>query len=92
MAKKEKQLPLIDVGPNNLKEIMPHIEAYRNALQERLAYGKEEVKHKVAILELVKESGLKPLPDGSIQFTCDGYKVTITPRDQLVSVKEEDPE
>ena len=92
MAKKEKQLALLDVGPENLAEIIPHIKAYEEAKAERLAFLKTEVQEKKTILALVNEAGLSRLPNGDIRFTCDGSIVTISPTDDKISVKEDPDE
>jgi len=88
MAKnKDKQLPLIDVGPENLNKIMPFIEAYKDAQETRIAALADEVAAKKQILSLVREAGLKRLENGDIRFACDGFEVTITPADDKIKVK-----
>ena len=94
MAKKnkEKQLPLIDVEPENMKEILGRARLYKEAQTERIAWLVQEKEHKQAILTLVKEAELKPLENGVIRFHCDGVIISITPRDELVQVKEDSAE
>ena len=41
---------------------------------------------------MVKDAGLKRLDDGTIRFKVDGMLITVTPRDELIRVKEDDDE
>ena len=90
MAKKNVQMDLIDVGPKpkDMKKLGPRITAYIEARDIRVAYLADEVKEKQAILEAIKKSDLKPLPDGTTVFTCNGMTIKITPRDEKISVKD----
>ncbi len=83
----DEQGYLIDVHPENEKEILAKARAYRGAVIVRLEASKEEVELKSALLELVKDADLQPMADGKIKFSLDGLKITITPRDMLVQVK-----
>ena len=58
-------------------------------MQARVEALAEEVKAKQEILSLVKDAHLSRLADGSIKFKCDGMVITVTPRDELVKVKDE---
>lgn len=82
-----EQMALIDVGPENIKAIKGIVELYQESLAARLHYLAEEVKYKKEILRLVRKAKLKPLDNGEIKFKCDGFLITITPRDVLVKVK-----
>lgn len=84
-----EQLDLIDVAPEHLAEIKPLAERYRRALRARLDALEEETAAKQDLLSLIKESNPTRLPDGSIRFRCDGLLISVTPRDELVKVKEE---
>jgi len=84
-----EQLVLIDVGPENLRRITPIARRYRAAMKRRVQALAEEVEAKVKILELVKEAKLSRLQDGSIKFKCDGMTITVMPRDEKITVKEE---
>ena len=84
-----EQLELIDVGPANLKAIKPIARRYRNAMKRRVDALAEEVEAKQQILALIKDAKLSRLQDGTIRFKCDGMLITVTPRDELVKVKEE---
>jgi len=84
-----EQIPLIDVGPKNSKEIAQCARRYKEAQSRRLIYLDEEKDEKQKIIELVRKSKLKPLTDGTTKFRCDGMIITIEPRDELVKIKEE---
>ena len=86
----EEQLDLIDVSPENIKEIIPAARTYQKAKVARMNATERETKAKVALLSLVKAAKLKPLDDGTIRFRCDGLIISITPRDELIKVKEEE--
>lgn len=83
-----EQLTLIDVGPENLKKITPHAHRYRQLVKDRLALQKQEHEEKEEIHRLIKESGLKHLPNGHITFECEGLEIDIEPRDEIIHVKE----
>ena len=91
MAKKKKkageQLPLIDVGPKNLKEILAAVKIYLGHQGNRLASLKKEIAGKQRVLELVKAAKLVPLKDGVIRFECGGEVITIEPRDEVIRIK-----
>lgn len=96
MGKKKKvdavpgeQMALIDVGPENLAAITPVAKRYQAAQQRRAKALKEETAAKEEILALIKDAGLNRLEDGSIRFRCDGMLISVTPRDELVRVKED---
>jgi hypothetical protein len=86
------QLELIEVGPENLQAIKPIAKRYKTALQVRVKALQQEIAAKQQILALVKEAKLSRLADGSIRFKCDGLLITVTPRDELVKVKDENKE
>jgi len=91
-AKKEsgEQLDLIDVAPENAKPIIAAARRYKKANAARQAALAEEVKLKKQIIDLVKAAKLQPLEGGVIKFSYNGVTVSITPRDELVKVKEEE--
>lgn len=95
MAKKEekgKQLDLIDVAPENAKPIIEAARKYKHFQTERLGFLKKEIEQKVLILELIHKAGLQKLKGGKIKFEYDGVILTVTPRDELVQVKEKKDE
>jgi len=96
MAKKKKesgkQLDLIDVSPENAKPIIALARRYKKASAARQAALAEEVKLKGQLIDLVKAAKLQPLKGGVIKFKHNGVTVSITPRDELVKVKDEKAE
>ena len=92
MAKAGKQLPLIDVEPENMKEILSVAREYKEAVTEWISWLNIEKEKKQKILELVAKAKLTPLENGVIRFKCDGMTISITPRDELVQVKEDSAE
>ncbi len=86
----QEQLELIDVKPENMKEIVPAARNYQKTKVARMKATERETKAKVELLSLVKAAKLKPLDDGVIRFKCEGLLISITPRDELIKVKEED--
>lgn len=95
MAKKQKaakgQLPLIDVEPKNSKKIIACIKQYKAIQSERIAALNEEIKEKEKLLSLIEGEHLQRLEKGKIEFTVEGYKVTVTPREELIQVKQVEP-
>lgn len=83
----QEQLDLIDVAPENAKEIVKVAKKYKEAMTNRVAWLEKEKAFKAQILELVHKAKLTPV-DGKIKFTVDGLTITVTPRDELVQVKE----
>jgi hypothetical protein len=85
----DETLNLMDVGPANAKEIVRVAKQYRATEEERLEALAQETKLKERLLSLIRASGLKRLEDGTIRFTCEGLLIKVTPRDDLVQVKNE---
>jgi hypothetical protein len=94
MARKTKnnsageQMDLIDVGPENLKKIVPVARRYIAAVKRRSKEGAEEVALKARLLELVEEADLKRDSKGRVKFKADGLTISVTPRDNLIQVTE----
>ena len=88
-SKKGEQLELIDVTPEELKDLAPVVEKYRDVVTERAKLSKKETALKVKILTAVKSADLQRLRDGTIRFRLDHMIVSVTPRDELVRVTEE---
>lgn len=89
---KGKQLDLLDVAPENAKPIIAVARRYKKASAIRQAALAEEVKLKGQVLDLVKAAKLQPLEGGVIKFAYNGVTISITPRDELVRVKDEKAE
>ena len=49
---------------------------------------RKEVELKEKLKTMIKEAKLQPLKDGVIRFKHDGVWIQITPRDELIKVKE----
>jgi hypothetical protein len=87
-AEMREQLDLIDVAPESAKKIVGVARRYKAAQVQRIEILEQEVNEKQKLLALVKEAKLTPV-DGKIKFRCDGLIITVTPRDELVKVKDE---
>ncbi|MFH1281406.1 MAG: hypothetical protein ABIH91_01630 [Candidatus Omnitrophota bacterium] len=85
-----EQMALIDVGPENGPIIVAQARIYKKASKARQKALKNEVEQKKKLLALIKDAGLKPLDvSGVIRFRCNSVIISVTPRDELVRVKEE---
>lgn len=82
-----EQLDLMEVGPENSQEIIRCARWYKAAQTKRIAALEEEIEAKGKLLALVKEAKLQRMEDGKIRFHCDGFTITVTPRDELIKVK-----
>ncbi len=94
MAKKTKdadQPVLIDVEPENAKQIKRIARAYKRAQVARLEAGAEEKKQKAKLLEVVREANIQA-EDGVYEFRVGDIMITVEPRDELVKVKFDDDE
>lgn len=83
----EEQGQLIETGPEHSDEIIAVAKRYKAHQLGRISALAEEKAAKQKLLELVKAEGLEPV-EGKIKMTIDGYEISITPRDELVQVKE----
>ena len=96
MARKKKveqeQLDLIEVRPQNAKEILVAAKAYKKIQTVRISAGAKEEEEKQKILALVKEANLQPFPDGTIKFTLDGVSISVKPSKMKLTVKCDDEE
>lgn len=96
MTKKEtetngsgEQLDLIDVTPENVKEIKELLHPYKKVQAKRIAALNKELELKDKILSLIKAANLEKLPNGSIKFRCEGMIITLKPTDEKLTIKEE---
>ncbi len=87
-----EQLDLIDVAPKNAKPIIALARKYKKALAKRQEVLREEIELKHDVIELVRNANLTPLAGGKVRFEYDGVLITVTPRDDLLKVKEPDEE
>lgn len=87
-----EQLNLIDVAPENAKEILKVAKIYEAAKKERLKALAEEVKQKQKVLELIHEAKLQRMEDGKINVKCDRYTIVVTPTDEKIKIKIEGDE
>jgi len=92
MSKKTRtsveQMQLIEVGPENLKEIAKEVRIYKRHQFDRLSAGKKEVSQRDKIRIMVKKAGLKRLQDGTIKFEADNAIICIEPQEDLITIKE----
>ncbi len=96
MAKAEKpeakesgeQLDLIDVKPENAKVIISAARLYKKFQVARSTALAKEIEQKQEVLRLVREANLHPLDGGKIRFEYDNVTVSVTPRDELIKVKD----
>ena len=88
----DEQLDLIDVHPENEKEIIACAKRYKKALADRQAALNREVEEKKKLKNLIEAAGLQRLDDGRIQFTVNGFTISMIPRDEKITVKEDGEE
>ena len=83
------QMDLIDVSPKNKKAMLKIAGEYKECQRQRIRFLKEEIERKTKLLGLIRDAKLQPNEDGVISFRLDGVKITVTPRDELLRVKDE---
>lgn len=87
-GRKPKQLLLIETLPENIQEIVDVALEYKECVVTRQGILRKEVELKTKIKDMVKEAKLQPLKDGVTRFRYDGVLISITPRDEIIKVKE----
>jgi hypothetical protein len=87
-GRKQKQLQLIETLPENIQEIVDVALDYKECVVTRQGILKKEVELKAKIKDMVKKAKIQPLKDGVIRFRHDGVLISITPRDEVIRVKE----
>ncbi len=88
-TEKGEQYDLLDVSPENAMPIIAAARVYKKLVAARIATGVKEVEQKQKILSLIKGAKLQTLDGGKIKFKYDNVTVSVTPRDELVQVKDE---
>lgn len=90
-VEKDEQMELMETGPENRQAIVDAVREYKKHQSVRLAELKKETEWKEKVKQLIKESDLKPLKDGKIKFNFGKVTVEVTPRDELITIKEKTP-
>jgi hypothetical protein len=91
MPEQGEQLELIDITPENMKEILPVARRYQKHKDARMKALDKEVKAKQELLTLIKAANLAPLDDkGTIRFKCDDFIIIAKPKEWSLKVKEGD--
>lgn len=85
-----EQMELIDVSPKKAKPIIASARILKRLQIARASAQEKENKQKAILLNLIEEANIQRLPDGKIKFHYDGITLTVTPKQESVSVKEED--
>ena len=85
---KGEQIPLIEVGPENLKHIVKEVRQYKYHQKQRLFHLKKECEQKEKVKALIAEAHLQRLKDGNIKFEAEGAIVCVTPQDDLITIKD----
>lgn len=83
-----EQLDLIDIQPENAKAIISAARLYKEFQVARSTALAKEVEQKQEVLRLVKAAKLQPLDGGKIRFEYDNVMISVTPRDELIKVKD----
>ena len=80
----DEQQELIDVQPENNKELLRAGRAYNKLrdthASERDSFRKKELAALEKFLAAIKEAGVNPRADGSYRFTADGELIIVTPK------------
>ena len=81
------QQELIDVKPENAKIILRCARAYLKSKQECADAAEIAKEKKIRLRDAVKEAKLQPLDGGVIRVRVGNEIVTVTPREESVTVK-----
>lgn len=84
-----EQMELMDVSPEKAKPIVATGRVLKKLQVARASAQDKENRQKAIFLNLVEEANIQRLPDGKIKFHYDGLTVTVTPKQESVSIKEE---
>ena len=85
-----EQLDLIDVHPQKAKPIIVEAKVLKKLQIARASAQDKENAQKAKLLKLIEDANIQRLPDGKIKFTYDRVTLTVTPKQESVSVKEEE--
>lgn len=85
----DEQGELLETAPPNSKEILRAAKRYKSAQLARITALQDEVEEKAKLLKLIKEANVQRLEDGTMRFHVQGMLITVTPREELVKVKDE---
>lgn len=86
-----EQKDLFELHGPKAKEIIASARRYKNHQAYRVESLAAEVAEKKTLLELLSKANLQPVEGGKIKCVVDGMTITVTPRDELVQVKEAAP-
>ena len=84
-----EQGELIDVSPENSKEILRVAKRYKAAQIKRINALTDEKAEKEKLLDLIKKGNYQRLDGGKIRFSIEGFTITVVPRDELIQIKDE---
>jgi len=84
-----EQLDLIDINPENAKEIVAIARQYKKHQAARMEAGSKEKTKKEELKAFIRDANLQPLEDGKYRLRLAGLLIEMTPRDELITVKEE---
>jgi len=84
-----EQMELIDVSPKKAKPIIAAARILKKLQIAHSSAREKENEQKAKLLYLVEGANIQRLPDGKIKFTYDGVTLTITPKQESVSIKED---
>ena len=85
-----EQMQLIDVHPKKARPIIAAAKILKKLQVARSSAQEKENTQKAKLLNLVEEANIQRLPDGRIKFSYDGVLLTITPKQESISIKEDE--
>lgn len=89
-TEKGDQMQLIDVHPKKAKPIIVQAKILKKLQIARASAQDKENSQKAILLNLIEEANIQRLPNGKIKFTYDGVTITVTPKQESISIKEEE--
>jgi len=89
-VKVDEQMDLIDVAPEDAKVIIEAARLYKKLQTTRLKALEREVDQKQKVKDLIRQAKLQPLDGGVIKFKHDGVTIEMTPRDEKLTIKEDE--